>query len=115
MLLGFTEEETGSEGSVQGRIASKWQSRISVQVCLIPNTVALTGIPSDKDIFVDFTNLPSLSPFLPFLRGRQAVVEEATWKYAPQIIIWKTGREPRRDGEKDQALRTQPDSPPPAL
>lgn len=72
----------------------KWQTRIRIQVCLILNTVA----PLSYRIKTFLLTLLILSPapsFLPFLCGRQAVVEEATWKHVPQIIIGKTGQKPR--------------------
>lgn len=64
----------------------KWQTRIRIQVCLILNTVALLSYRVKTFLLTLLILSPSPS-FLPFLCGRQAVVEEATWKHVPQIII----------------------------
>ena len=62
-----------------------------------------------EDTAIDLTNSP-LSP------SSFPVVEEAVWKYVPQVNSWMTGHN-IQDGageREDPALYTQPDSSPPA-
>lgn len=56
----------------------------------------MTAILPDEDTAVDFPNPPFLSP------SSFPVVQEATWKYAPQIIIWKMGH--NREGPKREKI-----------